>query len=122
KALLRVYVDHYNRERPHRALELRPPDLTRHKQDRMWARSTAATTSVASSTSTTEPPPETDTNNGALHAHNYAHMLHSLGLRHLRIKLGRPRTNGKAERLFQTLLNRWASTRIYGSSAERSSA
>jgi hypothetical protein len=23
---LRVYVDHYNRERPHRALELRPPD------------------------------------------------------------------------------------------------
>jgi len=24
---LRVYVDHYNRERPHRALELRPPDL-----------------------------------------------------------------------------------------------
>jgi putative transposase len=24
--VLRVYVDHYNRERPHRALELRPPD------------------------------------------------------------------------------------------------
>ena len=23
--VLRVYVDHYNRERPHRALELRPP-------------------------------------------------------------------------------------------------
>jgi putative transposase len=27
--LLRVYVDHYNRERPHRALELRPPDYRR---------------------------------------------------------------------------------------------
>jgi putative transposase len=24
--VLRVYVDHYNRQRPHRALELRPPD------------------------------------------------------------------------------------------------
>jgi putative transposase len=24
--VLRVYVDHYNRERPHRALELRPPN------------------------------------------------------------------------------------------------
>jgi len=27
--VLRVYVDHYNRERPHRALELRPPDHRR---------------------------------------------------------------------------------------------
>jgi putative transposase len=27
EGVLRVYVDHYNRERPHRALELRPPDL-----------------------------------------------------------------------------------------------
>jgi len=25
--VLRVYVDHYNRERPHRALDLRPPEL-----------------------------------------------------------------------------------------------
>ena len=24
--VLRVYVEHYNRERPHRALELRPPE------------------------------------------------------------------------------------------------
>ena len=31
----------------------------------------------------------------------------------------RPRTNGKAERLIQTLLNEWAYARIYGSSAER---
>jgi putative transposase len=27
EGVLRVYVDHYNRTRPHRALELRPPDL-----------------------------------------------------------------------------------------------
>ncbi len=26
ESVLRVYVDHYNRERPHRALELCPPD------------------------------------------------------------------------------------------------
>jgi putative transposase len=26
EGVLRVYVDHYNRERPHRALELRPPE------------------------------------------------------------------------------------------------
>jgi putative transposase len=31
--LLRVYVDHYTRERPHRALELRPPEL-RQRRDR----------------------------------------------------------------------------------------
>ena len=28
--VLRVYVDHYNRERPHRALELRPPAPQAH--------------------------------------------------------------------------------------------
>jgi len=27
EGVLRVYADHYNRERPHRALELRPPEL-----------------------------------------------------------------------------------------------
>ena len=27
EVVLRTYVDHYNRERPHRALELRPPEL-----------------------------------------------------------------------------------------------
>ena len=45
-----------------------------------------------------------------------------LGLRHLRIKPGRPRTNGKAERFIQTLLNEWAYARIYGSSDERTAA
>ena len=45
-----------------------------------------------------------------------------LGLRQLRIRPGRPRTNGKAERFIQTLLNEWAYARIYGSSAERTAA
>jgi putative transposase len=30
--VVRVYVDHYNRERPHRALELRPPDRDRRRE------------------------------------------------------------------------------------------
>ena len=55
-------------------------------------------------------------------AHGYADALHELGLRHLRIKPGRPRTNGKAERFIQTLLNEWAYARIYGSSLERAAA
>jgi len=52
----------------------------------------------------------------------YARTLRELGLRHLRIKPRRPRTNGKAERLIQTLLNEWAYARIYGSSTERTAA
>jgi transposase InsO family protein len=55
-------------------------------------------------------------------AHAYAEELNDLGLRHLRIKPGRPRTNGKAERFIQTLLNEWAYGRIYGSSQERTEA
>jgi putative transposase len=31
EGVLRVYVDHYNRERPHRALELRPPELDQRR-------------------------------------------------------------------------------------------
>jgi hypothetical protein len=30
--VLRVYVDHYNRERPHRALELRPPERNERRE------------------------------------------------------------------------------------------
>ena len=41
-------------------------------------------------------------------AYEYADALGELGLRHLRIKPGRPRTNGKAERFIQTLLREWA--------------
>jgi transposase InsO family protein len=55
-------------------------------------------------------------------AHSYQAALRCLGLKHLRIKPRRPRTNGKAERLIQTLLNEWAYARIYGSSHERTAA
>jgi transposase InsO family protein len=55
-------------------------------------------------------------------AHAYAAALRQLRLKHLRIRPGRPRTNGKAERLIQTLLNEWAYARIYGSSHERTAA
>ena len=43
----------------------------------------------------------------------------ALGLRHLRTRPYRPRTNGKAERFIQTLQNDWAYGRVYASSAER---
>ena len=63
------------------------------------------------------------TDNGACYAaHAYARALAQLGLRQLRIKPRRPRTNGKAERFIQTLLNEWAYVRIYGSSEERTRA
>jgi transposase InsO family protein len=63
------------------------------------------------------------TDNGAAYlAHAHRKALATLGLRHLRIRPYRPRTNGKAERFIQTLLNEWAYERIYGSSAERAAA
>jgi transposase InsO family protein len=52
-------------------------------------------------------------------SHQYAEALTELGLHHLRIRPGRPRTNGKAERFIQTMLNEWAYGQIYGSSPER---
>jgi transposase InsO family protein len=61
-------------------------------------------------------------NGSAYVAHAYREALTELGLRHLRIRPYRPRTNGKAERLIQTLLNEWAYERIYGSSTERTAA
>jgi hypothetical protein len=63
------------------------------------------------------------TDNGACFiAHDYQRAVRALGLKQLRIRPGRPRTNGKAERLIQTLLNEWAYARIDGSSAERATA
>ena len=52
-------------------------------------------------------------------SHEHASALAELRLRHLRIRPGRPRTNGKAERFIQTLLREWAYGQIYGSSDER---
>ena len=61
--------------------------------------------------------------NGACYRSN-AHALACLrlGIRHLFTRPYRPRTNGKAERFIQTLVNRWAYGAIYGSSAERTAA
>src|SRR5215217_6281806 len=57
------------------------------------------------------------TDNGS----SYRSTLHALacralGLRHLRTRPYRPRTNGKAERFIRTLLGGWAYGAIYGSS------
>jgi transposase InsO family protein len=58
EGVLRVYVDHYNRERPHRALNSGRQNSMSDGRDRLTARSAVATGLAASSTSTTEPPPE----------------------------------------------------------------
>jgi transposase InsO family protein len=49
----------------------------------------------------------------------HASTCRELGLRHLRTRPYRPRTNGKAERFIQTMLREWAYARLYASSAER---
>ena len=51
----------------------------------------------------------------------HAQACARLGLRHLRTRPYRPRTNGKAERFIQTLQNEWAYARTYASSDERRS-
>ena len=61
--------------------------------------------------------------NGAAYTSRvFGQTLAELGLRHLRTRPYRPRTNGKAERFIQTLQNEWAYGRIYGSSNERTKA
>ena len=57
----------------------------------------------------------------------YRGVLHAiacrmLGLRHLRTRPYRPRTNGKAERFIRTMLGGWAYGAIYTASAERTRA
>jgi transposase InsO family protein len=60
------------------------------------------------------------TDNGSAYvSHAHAAACRQLGLRHLRTRPYRPRTNGKAERFIQTLLREWAYGRIYGTSVER---
>ncbi len=46
----------------------------------------------------------------------------ALGIKHLRTRPYRPRTNGKAERFIRTMLGGWAYGAIYGNSAERRAA
>jgi len=45
-----------------------------------------------------------------------------LGIKHIRTRPYRPRTNGKAERFIRTMLGGWAYGAIYGSSAQRTAA
>jgi transposase InsO family protein len=52
----------------------------------------------------------------------HAFACRTLGVRHLRTRPYRPRTNGKAERFIRTLLSGWAYGAIYGSSHERAAA
>jgi len=63
------------------------------------------------------------TDNGAA----YRSIPHSLacraiGIRHLRTRPRRPRTNGKAERFIKTMIAGWNDGAIYGSSRERAAA
>jgi transposase InsO family protein len=61
-------------------------------------------------------------NGSAFVARCYAEACALLGLRHTRTRPRRLRTNGKAERFIQTLLNEWAYARLYGNSDERARA
>lgn len=58
-------------------------------------------------------------NGGPYRSHRYAGTLAELGARHKRTRPYRPQTNGKVERLIQTLLKEWAYARLYTSNQER---
>jgi transposase InsO family protein len=52
----------------------------------------------------------------------HAFACRALGVRHLRTRPYRPRTNGKAERFIRTMLGGWAYGAFYASNAERALA
>jgi transposase InsO family protein len=63
------------------------------------------------------------TDNGSCYrAVVHALACRALGVRHLRTRPYRPRTNGKAERFIRTLIDGWAYGAIYRTSAERTAA
>jgi transposase InsO family protein len=63
------------------------------------------------------------TDNGSAYRSTiHAIACHALGIRHLRTRPYRPRTNGKAERFIRTMLGAWAYGAVYGTSAERTAA
>lgn len=63
------------------------------------------------------------TDNGACYrAIVHALACRALGIKHLRTRPYRPRTNGKAERFIRTLVDGWAYGAVYRSSAERIAA
>ena len=63
------------------------------------------------------------TDNGSAYR-SIAHALacKALGIRHIRTRPYRPRTNGKAERFIRTMLGGWAYGAIYRDSAQRTAA
>jgi transposase InsO family protein len=61
-------------------------------------------------------------NGNAYRSKAHALACQQLGVRHLRTEPYTPRTNGKAERFIQTLVNGWAYGAVYGSSGERTDA
>ena len=63
------------------------------------------------------------TDNGSCYrAIAHALACKTLGIRHLRTRPYRPRTNGKAERFIRTLIDGWAYGAVYRTSAERNAA
>jgi len=63
------------------------------------------------------------TDNGSAYVSKlFAKTMQAAGVRHIRTRPFRPRTNGKAERFIQTSLREWAYARPYVSSAQRTAA
>lgn len=60
-------------------------------------------------------------NGSAFVSHPFNALCRSLAIRHLRTRPYTPRTNGKVERMIQTLLREWAYRFTYNSSEERKS-
>jgi len=58
-------------------------------------------------------------NGSAYRSHEFAAVCRALNARHIRIRPYTPRTNGKVERMIQTLLREWAYRFEYPSSDER---
>jgi transposase InsO family protein len=61
-------------------------------------------------------------NGSAYRAVVHALACKKLGIRHLRTRPYRPRTNGKAERFIRTLTDSWAYGAVYHTSSERTAA
>ena len=61
-------------------------------------------------------------NGSAYRSRRHAHQCARLELKHLRTRPYRPRTNGKVERMIQTLLREWAYALPYPNSMKRARA
>jgi transposase InsO family protein len=61
-------------------------------------------------------------NGNAYRSKAHAIACRALGIRHIRTRPYRPRTNGKAERFIRTMLGGWAYGAIYRDSAQRTAA